>query len=181
MKQSVKTIRVGGAKRIRKPGDRENKNMPFERHLSAAQGYLELDMYEDALEELDALPGEYADHEEILTLRLVVYMQLKNWAAGEMICRRLQERLPNLTVGYIHGAFCLHEMGKTKEARDMLLGGPSNLLREAIYHYNMGCYEASLGNFEEAIEYLKTSFAMDTNFRITAHHDADLEAIRHLF
>lgn len=154
--------------------------MPFERHLSAAQGYLELNMPEDALEELDALPGEFLDHAEILQLRLVVHMQMKDWERGLEVCVRIQNRFPNFTVGYIHGAFCLHEMNRTQEAKEMLLGGPANLLREPTYHYNMGCYEAVLGNFEESIEYLRTSFAMDTNFRILAHHDQDLRAISHL-
>jgi hypothetical protein len=30
------------------------------------------------------------------------------------------------TGGYIHAAFCLHEMGRTDEAREVLLGGPAH-------------------------------------------------------
>lgn len=155
--------------------------MSIERSLTAAQGYLELGMPGEALSELESLPVELLAHAEILQLKLVVLMQLRSWDAGREVCEMLRERFPQLTVGYIHGAFCLHELGRTPEARELLLAGPPALLREATYHYNLACYEAVLGNPEEALQYLRTSFAMDQNFRIIAHRDPDLQSIASRF
>jgi tetratricopeptide (TPR) repeat protein len=151
--------------------------MSYERNLSAAQGYLELEMPAEALQELDALPAEISAHPEILQLRLIVLMRLQDWARGLELCAELRERFPQLTVGYIHGAFCLHELGRTAEAKALLLSGPAALLREATYHYNLGCYEAVLGNIEEAQQYLRASFAMDHNFRAIARRDPDLQGL----
>ena len=67
--------------------------------------------------------------------------------------------------GFIHAAFCLHELGRTAEAKALLLSGPSALLSEATYHYNLGCYDAVLGNIEEAQAYLRASFKLDKKFR----------------
>ena len=155
----------------------EVQGMSVERNLTAAQGYLELDMPEEALEELNQLPSDLHSHNEILQLRLVVLMRLKNWTEALALCEQLQARFPQLTTGFIHAAFCLHELGKTGEARQVLLGGPSALLREPTYHYNLGCYEAVLGNHDAAVEYLRASFSMDPHFRDIAKRDPDLQVL----
>jgi Putative Zn-dependent protease, contains TPR repeats len=151
--------------------------MAIERTLLAAQGYIELEMPEEALHELDALPPEEQDLQEVLQVRLFILMRARNWQKAMLVCDRLRELLPNQTTGYIHGAFCLHELGRTGEARNMLLEGPAELLREATYYYNMGCYNAVLGNLEEAHRALEISFKMDGKFREIAKYDPDLKAV----
>ena len=44
----------------------------------------------------------------------------------------------------------MHEMGRTQQAKDVLLEGPPSLNREPTFHYNMACYERSLGNLAAA-------------------------------
>lgn len=151
--------------------------MSLERNLTAAQGYLELDMPAEALEELDQLPQEFQSHNEILQLRLVILMRLRKWEDALLVCGELQTSFPQLTTGYIHAAFCLHELGRTLEAKKMLLSGPNVLMREPTYHYNLGCYEAVLGNLENARQYLEASFSMDPNFREIAKRDPDLKVL----
>ena len=74
----------------------------------------------------------------------------------------------------------MHELGKTAQAKELLLRGPVALLKEPIYYYNMGCYDALLGNVYEAKANLQTSFKMDSTFRELAKKDPDLEAVRSL-
>jgi hypothetical protein len=76
----------------------------------------------------------------------------------------------NLT---LNKAFCLHEMGRTLEAKHLLLKGPASLLREPAYHYNLGCYDAVLGNLDEAMLHLKTRFEMDRKLQGIAKSDPD--------
>ncbi len=149
--------------------------MNIERHLTAAQGYLELDMPNEALEELRALPNEVVERWEIQQLLLVILMRLRKWSEALAVCSSMRKNFPEQTVGYIHGAFCLHELGRTEEARDLLLGGPPALLREPTYHYNLGCYAAVLGQPEQALQHLRTSFAMDKSFLEIARRDPDLK------
>jgi hypothetical protein len=80
----------------------------------------------------------------------------------------------------LHAGFCLHELGKTAEAKQLLLKGPAALLKEPIYYYNMGCYEALLGNVKDARINLETSFRMDSTFRELAKRDPDLKAVQSL-
>ena len=151
--------------------------MQIERTLLAAQGYIELDMPEVALRELDELPPDDQSRQEVLQVRLFIFMHARNWRESMRICDRLRETDPEQTTGYIHGAFCLHELGQTREAKDLLLSGPAALLREATYYYNMGCYDAVLGNLQDAQHALEISFKMDDKFREIAKYDPDLKEV----
>jgi predicted Zn-dependent protease len=154
--------------------------MSLERRLLSAQGYGELEMPDEALRELDAILPEDQLREEVLQMRLFIVMRAKRWEEALSICARLRARNPEGAAGYIHGAFCLHEMGRTTEAKRLLLQGPSCLLLEPTYHYNLGCYDAVLGNIEEATRHLQTSFQMDGKFREIAQYDPDLKAVQGL-
>jgi predicted Zn-dependent protease len=152
--------------------------MKLERQLRIAEGYAELGMYEEALAELDRLSGEVEDLPAILRMRVAIVLQLQDWAAALRLSRRLCVLLPNESYGFIHAAFCLHELGRTPEAKETLLNGPASLLEEAVYYYNLGCYDAVLGNLEQAKAYLRASFRLNKTFRALAKKDADLIALR---
>ncbi len=150
----------------------------WEKKLLAAQGYTELGMFEDALTELDAIEPERQEHPETLVGRLHVLMQARMWAPALDCAQRLARSAPDRSIGFIHTAFCLHEMGRTTEARDSLLSGPDFLQEEPTYHYNLSCYEAVLGNLDTARAHLKRSFELDKNFRELAKVDPDLAALK---
>ena len=149
-----------------------------ERTLLAAQGYRELGMVEDALSELDGLPAELERHATVLELRLVILMQARRWEQALKASRDFCQIEPEKTIGYIHAAFCLHELGQTIEARDTLLGGPTALHADPTYHYNLACYECHLGNLDLAQAHLDRSFQLDKKFREFARTDPDLEPLR---
>jgi predicted Zn-dependent protease len=149
-----------------------------ERTLVAAQGFCELGMFDDALAELDSLPAEYAPHPTVVELRTVVLMQAKRWKLALTTSRSLCRISPDKTTGFIHAAFCLHELGRTTEARDTLLSGPELLHKEPTYHYNLACYECALGNLDLARLHLEKSFELDKKFKEYARSDPDLAALR---
>lgn len=152
--------------------------MSLDKSLLAAQGYIELGMLDDALDELDRLEPAERNSEAALQMRLFVLMRVRSWGAALDVCSRLREVNSSNSTGYIHGAFCLHEMGRTNEARDLLLSGPDSLSREPTYHYNLGCYAAVLGDTAEARRHLERSFSLDDKFRDLARLDPDLHSMR---
>jgi predicted Zn-dependent protease len=153
--------------------------MSLERILLTVQGYMELDMPEEALREILLVKPADQNREDVLQIKLFILMRTKCWEAALEICKFLQELNPETTVGYIHGAFCLHENGQTPEAKAMLLRGPATLLQEPTYYYNLACYDAILGNLEDAKKNLRTSFKMDEKFREIAKYDPDLKSINY--
>lgn len=152
----------------------------YERTLLAAQGYSELSMFDEAIAELDTLPEGAVKSSTVVELRAVILMQAKRWKQALAASRQLCKLDPERTSGFIHAAFCLHEMGRTEDARDILLKGPETLHSEATYHYNLACYECALGNLDLARLHLDKSFQLDKKFRDFAKCDPDLSALREL-
>ena len=137
-------------------------------------------MCDDALAELDEIPADVQDRSDVLELRLVVLMHIQRWHEALNFSRRLIKTMPKAAAGYIHQAYCLHELGETKLAKKTLLEGPDSLLKEPTYHYNLACYECILGNLESAKRHLEASVMMDTRFRDFARNDPDLKSLREL-
>ena len=137
-------------------------------------------MCSDALAELDAIDPKLQDRADILEMRVLSLLKARRWADALVSSRKLSKLNPDANGGYIHAAYCLHELGRTEEARAMLLSGPATLTQEPTYHYNLACYESVLGNMEAAQAYLDTSIAIDRKFREFARADPDLKAIHHL-
>lgn len=149
-----------------------------ERALLAAQGYLELGMVEEALSELASVPAGENTDADLTELRLHILIHGKRWDEALVAAEELLRISPQAVPGYIHGAFALHELGRTAQARDLLLKGPPLLRQNPTFHYNIGCYEAVLGNRESALQSLRESFALDETYRDFAQRDPDLEGIR---
>jgi tetratricopeptide (TPR) repeat protein len=114
----------------------------------------------------------------VVELRTVVLMQAKRWKLALLASRSLCRVAPDKTSGFIHAAFCLHELGRTIEARDTLLAGPNLLHAEPTYHYNLACYECALGNLDLARLHLEKSIELDKKFKDFAKNDPDLSALR---
>ena len=135
-------------------------------------------MVDEALAELSFLEDLEISDPEIVELRLHILMQGKRWEEAFCAAQELLRIIPSGFPAYIHGAFALHELRRTSEARDLLLKGPSVLRKDPTFHYNIGCYEAVLGNKESAMKSLRESFALDETYRDFAIRDPDLEAVR---
>jgi tetratricopeptide (TPR) repeat protein len=152
----------------------------FDWRVQAACGYAELGMFRESIAELDAIEPRMQNRPEVLQLRLHHLMRKKHWAQALRISQKLCRAAPDSGTGFLHAGFCLHQLGKTEEAKNLLITGPVALLKEPIYYYNMGCYEALLGNVRGAHEHLQISFKMDASFRDLAKKDPDLSALHAL-
>jgi Flp pilus assembly protein TadD len=146
----------------------------------AAAGYAELGMMRESMVELNSIDDFFQDRPEVLQLRLQNLMQRKKWNQALRVSRKLCQVAPECSTGFLHAGFCLHELGRTAEAKKILMRGPPALLNDPIYHYNMGCYNALLGNSQDAQLHLQTSFAMDETFRELAKKDPDLQPFQDL-
>lgn len=155
-------------------------HVEFEWNVQAACGYAELGMYKESIAELDAIEDRYQNRPEVLQLRLHHLMREKRWGKALRVSQLLCRVAPDCGTGFLHAGFCLHQLGKTAEAKKLLVTGPVALLKEPIYYYNMGCYEALLGDVNGARENLLISFRMDSSFRELAKKDPDLQAVHAL-
>ena len=152
----------------------------LDRKILTAQGYTELGLYEDAHSSLVALPKEAWDRVDVLETWVRCLMGEKRWQEALDMSSRLCVMQPKEPGGFIHSAYCLHELGRTEEALALLQGGPKTLRTKAVFYYNLGCYCARLGRMEEARKLLEKSFEMDKDneLRREARKDPDLAELR---
>ncbi len=150
----------------------------LDRKILTAQGYMELGLFEEARTELVALPKEAWDRAEVLETWVLCLMGEKRWQEALEMSTRLCVLQPKEPSGFIHSAYCLHELGRTAEALELLQGGPRSLRAKAVFFYNLGCYCAKLGRVEEARKLLEKSFEMDNGLRRVAKKDPDLAELR---
>ena len=145
--------------------------------LRAAEGYFELGMGEDARREFDALPAEERLSPIGLQLNIQLHLSAQAWETGLALCRQLCDVAPDPTPVTFTAAYCLHELGRTREARAFLVEGPESLRDEPVFFYNLGCYDARLGETESARAWLLRSFEMDDDLRRQAKQDPDLQGV----
>ena len=149
-----------------------------QRRIAAAQGYIELGLNDEAREELSALPVSAHGRVDVIEITLLCLMGEKRWEEAFALASKLCEQEPSEPGGFIHAAFCLHEMDRTAEALDFLSRGPAALRTKSVFYYNMGCYHAKVGHMDKALHYLRQSFEMDASLRSYARKDADLAPLR---
>jgi tetratricopeptide (TPR) repeat protein len=149
-----------------------------ERRIIAAQGYVELGLYQEAAAELSPLPAAMHDRVDVIEITLLCLMGGHQWEAALALATKLCRQEPMEPGGFIHAAFCLHELGRTAEAVDILSRGPATLRTKAVYYYNMGCYHACLGHFDKSLTYLERAFEMDGELRQHSRKDHDLDCLR---
>jgi Flp pilus assembly protein TadD len=148
------------------------------RILRSALGWLELGLPEESLSELAELSARERMRRHALELRLLAEMESQRWNAAADTGRLLCMKEPKEARFFIHAAYCLHETGDTLAARDWLLRGPATLIEDPLFHYNIACYLAVLGDCKRAETHLARAFEMDASLRETAREDTDLEALR---
>ncbi|MEI6536467.1 MAG: hypothetical protein WCN98_14060 [Verrucomicrobiaceae bacterium] len=149
-----------------------------ERKIIAAQGYLELGMFGDAWRELHALPAKLLGRGDVLEILVLILMGETRWLEALELAKRLRAVAPSEPGGFIHEAYCLHELGRTSEALEILLQGPPALREKPVFYYNAGCYRARLGDVAGAMKMLRKSFEMDASLRRSARFDPDLNMIK---
>jgi len=149
----------------------------FDHIILAAQGYFELEMHREAIVELDKLPLAEQLRPDVLEMRVLILMKDHLWREALSASEKLCAVAPEVPIGFIHAAYCLHELGQTREAKELLLEGPASLVNDATYHYNLACYECALGNLDAARAYLLASLSMDEKLREVAETDPDLKPL----
>ncbi|MEO0445670.1 MAG: hypothetical protein AAF191_06290 [Verrucomicrobiota bacterium] len=153
---------------------------PANRVLDCAEGYLRLGMLEEALQELSSLKREEQFAAPALQLRVAIFIQGKRWTEALEASEALVIADPETHHGYLHVSYCLHELGRTGEARDRLQKVPEFVRHQPLYCYNLACYEAQLGDHHSAEDWLEVAFSLDHSLIEVARTDTDLAPLGEL-
>ena len=148
------------------------------RQLSYAEGYLLLGMKADAREALSQITGVDRDATPVLAMWLTVHNERGDWPqaaqAGAVVCARE----PQIGHHWIQWAYATRRHAGIEAAREILMRGVGLHPREAVFHFNLACYEAQLGHLDDARAFLETACGLEAAFVEFAKTDPDLAPLR---
>jgi hypothetical protein len=148
-------------------------------HLEAAEGWLMLGDVQEASVELRRIRSEFQQHPLVLEVQW-----RKCEAAGETeaactISRRLCEMAPDQVRYWICHANSLRRYRGALAAAELLKMTAERFPNEPIIFYNLACYLAQLGLWQESCNWLLRSFEAEggEEFKVIALVDPDLRPL----
>ena len=131
---------------------------PDSLHLRAAEGWIGLGDYSSANEELLRISALNRAHPDVLQLRWRIYAHANKWEACLDIATNLTAITPERRFGWIHRAHTLDRLGRTTDAKDLLLGVVKDFESNSTIPYHLARYCARLGELDQAKQWLGKAF-----------------------
>ncbi|MEA3208542.1 MAG: hypothetical protein QOE70_1599 [Chthoniobacter sp.] len=148
-----------------------------QRHLTAAQGYVELGMFLDANAELEKIGADSRHLPAVLAIRIRVYCALEKWELMLAMARRLALVEPDNPEWKVLWAYAARYCDSIEAARMIMVNATADQPQAAVLHFNLAAYECQLGNLDEATARLRRAFELDPKYRLMALEDEDLEPL----
>jgi len=144
----------------------------------AASGFSELGLFQEAVDELEGLPLELRETRGVLAVWLELYQGWQKWAEAEAVATRLVEAEPDESNWRVALAYATRRTCGLASARDILINASRQFPNCAMIQFNLACYDAQLGDLNEARRRLRQAIRIDKDFADLARTDPDLEPIR---
>jgi len=148
-------------------------------HLRAAQGWLELGDARSADLELEKLSKSARTSPEVLETKWLIRAKTESWPECVQIGSTLTRLAPEFAQSWIHHAYALHELKKTREAFAVLSSVADCFPEEPTIPYNLACYSCQLGDFVGARDWLAQVYKLDNaqEWKQKALEDPDLKPL----
>jgi len=152
--------------------------IPTRKHLSYALGYIELNLFPEAREELALIKPEDRETPEVLSIHIELAMARSTWTRVITLATQVTAVIPTLERPWIAWAYALREKQRVADARDVLLRGERAITEPSpLVDYNLACYYCLLGDLPEARRRLKRACAREPEWKTEAAADPDLSAL----
>ncbi|MEN8149124.1 MAG: tetratricopeptide repeat protein [Planctomycetota bacterium] len=143
-----------------------------------AQGYLELELWPEALERANALLERETLVPAALAVKGEVYRNQERWDDGAEIFARLTEVEPGAVHAWVMLGWCRKRGGRLDLALEAMEGLLEHRPEEGIGLYNLACYCSLDGQRERALVLLDQAIDREREFREHARTESDLDPIR---
>ena len=153
-------------------------SLELQRTLEAVDGYLELDMPEEAMRELNSTDIDDQFETATLKSRIRVLLHLKRWKDAEALSEKGLSLHSEENEFMVQRAFALQQMKRGDEAAGVLHSAPTWIRRTGILQYNLACYEAKLGDIGQARECIAAALELNSGFKNNVRTDPDLQPLR---
>lgn len=141
--------------------------------VSAAEGYITLDLLVDAWNELENLPDYLRGEETVLALRIEIFRKYGRWDFARQLAESLTKNFPVNPRWWIEWAISL-EKEKTPDAAHAVLEEAVELHpKNAMIQYHLARLSSLLGLPNESSRYLATAIRLEPSLRGRALVDPD--------
>lgn len=152
--------------------------LPSKTHVSYANGYRELGMHQDALEELEKIDPPQRNDKQVLACRSAIHMDLEDWAVMVDVSRELALQNPKEPEWWINWAFGVRRSESLSAAEVILHEALEAFPDEPCIHFNLGCYACVQGRLDVAKDRLLRAIELSPSLRKSALKDEDLTVLR---
>jgi Flp pilus assembly protein TadD len=152
--------------------------MSLKRHLSYAQGYLELGLITEAVEELDRISEPDCFSSPVLAVKMAVLHEQKDWRKLAAVAAELAERTPDDAAVWVTWAYAVRRSETLAAAERILLRAEKHHPHEPTIQFNLGCYACLRGDLATAKRRVDRAIAIEPRFTDAAATDPDLAALR---
>ncbi len=152
--------------------------MIWEIYLNAAEGFLELGMFEEAHDELERMPAEDRYRPEVYATRLGVFLKLEKWEAAEVCAKHLTRVWSDQSGWWCAWAFATRRSVSVEAAEKILIQALVRFPEDALIYYHLACYTCVMGRTREAKSLFAEAINRDESYLQDALDEADLKAIR---
>ena len=132
-------------------------------HQKAAEGWIGLGDYAAANDELEQISTANRGHPDVLQLLWRIQANAEKWGACLDIATTLTTITPERRFGWIHRAHSLHKLGRTQEAKDLLLSVTNRFQSSPTIPFHLARYCCALGHSQEALDWLEKAVAAADN------------------
>jgi tetratricopeptide (TPR) repeat protein len=147
-------------------------------HWSRANGYLQLEMWEQAKRELEMLPDELPWGKQKRGMMVEILQNQQSWQEMRDFTHGLRMEFPEEARWWIADAYATRRCQSLEQAREVLLEGLVHNYDDALIRYNLGCYACKLGSLGECLDFLKEAVKRDEKYKLLAMEDEDLEDVQ---
>lgn len=152
--------------------------MNLKRHLSYAQGYLELGLIAEAAAELERIDRTHDKLPEVIAIRMMVLHEQKNWPALAVVAGEFVRHSPDEAAAWVTWAYATRRCDSLDSAEKILREAEKQHPTDATIQFNLGCYACLRGDLAEAQRRVDRAIAIDGKFLDASATDPDLAALR---
>jgi tetratricopeptide (TPR) repeat protein len=156
-----------------------NSRQRREKRIAAAEGYLTLDLPEQALSELDAVPDPQEAAYMVSFLRGMALRQLdRHEEAIEAFDVAAAINGKNIDL-LLAQAWCFKRVGRLDRAIEVTEKAYQVSPKTALVLYNLACYLALAGRKNDALSWLGRALRVDASYARLIPDEHDFDSLRH--
>jgi len=152
----------------------------IQKHLEYASGYLDLKMFDEALQEAEAALAFEPTQPQAIAMKAAVLWHTNRLGEAEPYLARLAEIHPKDSTIWINLAYVRRRTQSLEAAADTLQHAFEANPKNALAHFNMACYRAMQNRPHEALELLRSALHLDPKLKTLAKAEPDFQTLHGL-